>query len=203
VNEGSHAAATDKPTGIPGNRAIAAPLGLGLGLGRMSSAVPEPDCGDFGMRIAADGTWYHEGAPIRRLPLVKLFASVLRREADGTYWLVTPVERGRIAVEDAPFVAVEMQVHGEGRNQILTFRTNLDDTAEAGESHPIRVEIEPDTEAPHPYVLIKPGLEARLSRAVFYQLVELASEEPVDGKLSLGVWSRGRFFPLGNSPQVA
>ncbi len=156
------------------------------------------DCGDFGICIAGDGTWYHHGAPIRRLPLARLFASVLRREADGTYWLVTPAERGRIVVDDVPFVAVELQVTGEGRSRILGFRTNLDDTAEAGESHPIRVETDPATREPRPYVTVRPGLDARLSRPVFYQLVDLAAEEEIDGKPSFGIWSNGTFFPLGD-----
>jgi len=161
-------------------------------------ALGSPDCGDFGIRIAEDGTWYHQGAPIRRLPLVKLFASVLRCEPDGTYWLVTPAERGRIVVDDVPFIAVEMTVTGKGRAQILSFRTNLDDTAEADESHPIRVVTDEVTSEPRPYVMIRPGLEARLVRSVFYQLVELGAEETIENTKLFGVWSKQEFFPLGN-----
>src|SRR5487761_1763401 len=101
---------------------------------------PVRDCGDLGIRIARDGAWHHHGSPIGRLALVKLFASVLRRDADGSYWLVTPAERGRIEVEDAPFLAVELTVAGEGCGQQLIFRTNLDDIVTAGPDHPLRVE---------------------------------------------------------------
>jgi uncharacterized protein len=155
-------------------------------------------CGDFGIRIARDGTWFYQNSPIRRLPLVKLFASVLRREADGGYWLVTPVERGRIEVEDAPFVAVELEASGQDRDQSLTFRTNLDDKVVAGENHPLRVTTDPATGEPRPYILIKPGLEALLLRSVFYHLIEHGHETVIDGKSQFGVWSSGKFFPLGN-----
>ncbi len=155
-------------------------------------------CGDFGIRIARDGTWYYQNSPIKRLPLVKLFASVLRREADGDYWLVTPAERGRIEVEDAPFVAVELEAEGQGRDQSLTFRTNLDDKVVAGESHPLRVATDPGTGEPRPYILVKPGLEALLLRPVFYHLIERGQETTVDGAPLFGVWSNGKFFPLGN-----
>jgi len=154
---------------------------------------PEPPliCGDFGIRIARDGTWFHEGAPIGRLPLVKLFASVLRREGDE-YWLVTPAERGRILVEDAPFVAVALAAAGAGRDQSLTFRTNLDEEIACGPEHPIRVVIDPASGEPRPYVLVRAGLEALIARPVYYQLVELGIEE--DSRY--GVWSGGRFFAL-------
>jgi len=154
-------------------------------------------CGDFGIRIARDGTWFYHDSPIRRLPLVKLFASVLRREADGQYWLVTPAERGRIAVEDAPFVAVELEASGQDKDQSLTFRTNLDDRVVAGESHPLRVATDPATGEPRPYILVKPGLEALLLRPVFYHLIERGHEATIDGKPQFGVWSSGKFFPLG------
>jgi uncharacterized protein len=159
---------------------------------------PAESCGDFSIRIGRDGTWYYHDSPIRRLPLAKLFSTVLRREPDGSYWLVTPAERGRIIVDDVPFVAVEMEVMGTGRAQILSFRTNLDDRVEADESHPIRIETDPRTTEPSPYILIRSGLEARLARPVFYQLVDLGQEEPVDGKQLFGVWSNGKFFPLGD-----
>ena len=155
-------------------------------------------CGDFGIRIARDGTWFYQNSPIRRLPLVKLFASVLRREADGGYWLVTPVERGRIEVEDAPFVAVEVEWTGQGREQSLTFRTNLDDKVVAGESHPLGVATDPETGEPRPYILVRGGLEALLLRSVFYHLVERGEETVVNGRPEFGVWSGGKFFPLGN-----
>ncbi|MBV9858541.1 MAG: DUF1285 domain-containing protein [Alphaproteobacteria bacterium] len=149
------------------------------------------------MRIARDGTWFYRGSPIGRLPLVKLFASVLRREADGGFWLVTPAERGRIAVEDAPFLAVEVTAKGDGPARELIFRTNLDEIVAAGPDHPLRVETAASGE-PSPYILVRPGLEARLARPVFYEVVELAGEESVDGATRFGVWSGGMFFDLGD-----
>ena len=148
------------------------------------------------MRIARDGTWFYRGTPIGRLPLVKLFASVLRREGDD-YFLVTPAERGRVAVEDAPFLAVAVERDGEGRGQRLIFRTNLDEIVTAGPDHPLRVETAADGE-PAPYILVRPGLEAKLSRPVFYELAELGGEEEIDGAVQFGVWSGGAFFRLGD-----
>jgi uncharacterized protein len=155
------------------------------------------DCGDLDMRIARDGTWYYRGSPIGRLPLVKLFASVLRREADGAYWLVTPAERGRVVVDDAPFVAVELTASGRGRDQKLIFRTNLDHIVTAGPENPLRVETAVSGE-PAPYILVRGGLDARLLRAVFYQLVELGAEDEIAGEMQFGVWSNGAFFRLGD-----
>jgi uncharacterized protein len=155
------------------------------------------DCGALDMRIVRDGTWFYRGSPIGRLPLVKLFASVLRRAPDGTYWLVTPAERGRIEVEDVPFLAVEMTAAGTGRDQQLIFRTNLDDIVTAGPDHPLRVELAASGE-PAPYILVRGGLEARLARPVFYDLVELGGEDEVDGATRFGVWSDGAFFWLGD-----
>jgi uncharacterized protein len=132
------------------------------------------------------------------MPLVKLFASVLRRDAAGGYWLVTPVERGRITVEDVPFIAVELTVQGDGREQVLSFRTTLDDIVSADESHPIRVGHDDVTQGPQPYILVREGLEARLTRAVFYELVERGQEEAVAEAARFGVWSKGTFFPLGS-----
>jgi uncharacterized protein len=153
--------------------------------------------GDLDMRIARDGTWYYRGSPIGRQPLVKLFASVLRREPNGSYWLVTPAERGRIEVEDVPFLAVELTVSGEGCEQQLIFRTNLDDIVTAGPDNPLRVETAANGE-PAPYILVRDGLEARLARPVFYELVELGGAEQVDGAARFGVWSKGAFFQLGD-----
>jgi hypothetical protein len=157
---------------------------------------PPVDCGDLDMRIAYDGTWFYRGSPILRLPLVKLFASVLRREADGGYWLVTPAERGRIEVEDAPFLAVELSVAGRGPAQEINLRTNLDEIVTAGPDHPLRVETAEDG-APAPYLLVRDGLEARLTRSVFYELVELGTEQEIAGTRQYGVWSNGVFFCLG------
>jgi hypothetical protein len=155
---------------------------------------PAEICGDFDLRIARDGTWFYRGSPIGRAALVKLFARVLRREADGRYWLVTPVEKGLVTVDDAPFVAVDFDSAGEGQGRKLTFRTNLDETVEAGPDRPIRVTLGKDDE-PSPYILVRPGLEARIARAAFYRLVEIA--ELREG--GLGVWSNGAFFSLGNA----
>jgi uncharacterized protein len=155
------------------------------------------DLGALDIRIARDGAWFYRGSPIGRLPLVKLFASVLHREADGCYWLVTPAERGRVEVEDVPFLAVELTVAGEGRDQLLIFRTNLDDIVTAGPDHPLRVKTAANGE-PAPYILVRGGLEARLTRPVFYQLVDLGAEEEVAGAGRFGVWSSGAFFGLGD-----
>ena len=151
---------------------------------------------DLDLRIARDGTWYYRGSPIHRLPLVKLFASVLRREPDGGYWLVTPAERGRVVVEDAPFIAVAVQREGEGRGQRLIFQTNLDEIVAAGADRPLRVETS-ENGTPAPYVLVRPGLEARLARPVFYDLVEWGEEVETAGEMPYGVWSGGVFFVLG------
>src|SRR5947207_5886933 len=127
---------------------------------------PPAELGNLDMRIARDGTWFYRGTPINRLPLVKLFATVLRRDPDGGYSLVTPVERGRVTVEDAPFIAVEVDRRGEGKDQELIFRTNLDEIVTAGPDHPIRVETSASGE-PMPYLRVQSGLEARLARPVF------------------------------------
>jgi len=165
--------------------------------GAASPARPLLFCGDLDIRIAADGTWFHEGRPIRRMPLVKLFASVLTREAGGDYWLVTPVERARIGVDDVPFLAVELRAEGEGAGQHLSFRTNLDEWVTAGPSHPITCRAQPGGCEPAPYLLVRDGLEAKLSRAVYYELAERAVEVTRDGRPCLGVHSEGAFFPLG------
>ena len=156
----------------------------------------------YDIRIARDGTWYHEGAPIGRKPLVKLFASVLWRDEGGDYWLRTPVERGRIEVEDAPFTAVELSVKGNGRDRVLAFRTNLDDWVEADSRHPLRVVEDAGSGEISPYILVRDRLEALILRPVYYELAELAEAPPADGTApadSLGVWSNGVFFPLGSA----
>jgi hypothetical protein len=158
---------------------------------------PAIELRDLDMRIARDGTWFYRGSPINRMPLVKLFASVLRREGDGSYWLVTPAERGRVVVDDAPFIAVAVERDGDGRDQRLIFRTNLDEIVTAGTDHPLRVETAQDG-TPAPYILVRAGLEARLTRPVFYELAELGAAEPVAGEVRFGVWSGGAFFELGD-----
>jgi hypothetical protein len=153
----------------------------------------------FGLRIARDGRWWHEGRPIERLALVKLFASALSRAPDGSYWLVTPIERGRIEVEDAPFVAVELAVEGEAERQQISLRSNLDQWVVVGPDHPLRLRrsVAPGAEvALVPYVELRDGLEARLARPVYYQLVELGEERRLEGERRFGVWSGGCFFVL-------
>ncbi|MGR3499733.1 MAG: DUF1285 domain-containing protein [Limimaricola soesokkakensis] len=150
-----------------------------------------PFCGDLDMRIARDGTWFHEGTPIGRERMVKLFASILKREGDRHY-LVTPVEKVGITVDDAPFVAVDVAREGEG----LRFTTNLDETAVAGLEHPIRVVRDPETGEPAPYIEIRSGLEALIDRKSFYRLVELGETAPHEGEDWFGVRSNGMFFPI-------
>ena len=163
------------------------------------------ECGDLPFLIRRDGTWLYRGTPIQRKELVCLFASVLRRDADGAFWLQTPAERGRIQVEDAPFVAVELDWGGAGRDQKLSFRTNIDQIVTAGPDHPIRVAHDILTCEPTPYLQVRPGegglpIEARIGRAVYYELVALAVPCMCQGRKMLGVWSCGRFFPLGELP---
>jgi hypothetical protein len=164
---------------------------------RPAGRPPAVELGDLDMRIARDGTWFYRGSPIHRMPLVKLFASVLRREKDGSYWLVTPAERGRVTVEDAPFIAVAVDREGEGHEQRLIFRTNLDEIVTAGPDHKLRVETADDG-TPAPYILVRPGLEARVARAAFYELVDFGDEELIAGENQFGVWSGGMFFRLGD-----
>lgn len=152
-------------------------------------------CGEIDIRIAADGTWHHQGAPIRRREIVRLFSTILRKDGDG-FHLVTPVEKMRIRVDDAPFVAVLLDREGEGNGQRLIFTTNVGDDVIADKDHPIRVQTMPDTGEPRPYIHVRRGLEARIARNVFYQLADIAVEDD-DG--TLGVWSDGMFFPLGGA----
>ena len=164
---------------------------------RTGGKRPVVDCGDLDMRIARDGTWFYRGSPIGRLPLVKLFASVLRREDDGRYWLVTPAERGLVTVEDAPFLAVEVTSEGEGARRQLSFRTNLDEIVAAGPEHKLRVDTAENGD-PAPYIGVRGGLEARINRPVFYELVDLADAERGDGDGPFGLWSGGMFFDFGD-----
>lgn len=150
-------------------------------------------CGDFGLSIARDGTWFHRGTPIGRIALVKLFARVLRRESDGQFWLVTPYERGTIDVADSPFIGIDVDFAGDGETQTVSLRTNLDEIVTLGPAHPMRVAIGAGGERV-PYVTVRDRLEARIARAPFYRLVERAIPGP-DG--ALGVWSQGAFHVLG------
>jgi len=163
------------------------------------------ECGDLPFLIRRDGTWMYHGSPIDRKELVCLFASVLKRTEDGEFWLETPAERGRIAVEDAPFLAVELDWTGCGRDQVLTFRTNVDELITAGPDHPIRIAHDLLTCEPTPYLLVRRGagrldIEARISRAVYYELVALAEPGELNGRCVLGVWSCRCFYSLGDLP---
>lgn len=163
-----------------------------------SAALPNINlCGDIGLKIARDGTWYYQGGPIRRHPLVKLFATVLRLENGGRYYLVTPVEKVPIEVEGLPFVAVEMRREGRGEKQRLTFRTNVDDVVTADEEHAIGFETAATGKGSMPFILVRDGLKARIARPVYYELAALAVEGGAKGRL--GVWSGGTFFPFPSS----
>ncbi|WP_299505593.1 DUF1285 domain-containing protein [Cypionkella sp.] len=153
-----------------------------------------PFCGDIDMRIARDGTWFHEGSPIGRMPMVKLFSSILRREGDE-YFLVTPVEKVRIKVDDAPMLAVNFEVEGEKKDQRLRFFTKTEDEVVAGADNPIRVMIGEGGE-PAPYVHIRAGLEALIDRKSFYRLMELGVHAEHQGISWFGLWSDGCFFPV-------
>lgn len=159
-------------------------------------------CGEMDMRIARDGTWFHEGTPIGRAPLVKLFAGILKLE-EGRYYLVTPVEKLGIQVEDAPFVAVDFSVSGEGDSQEITFTTNVGDEAVAGAEHPIRVTRDAESGEPSPYVMIRRGLEARIDRKSFYRLVDMGETAPHEGADWFGVRSGGLFFPMIPAAELA
>ena len=154
-----------------------------------------PFCGDLDLRIAADGTWFYLKTPIGRPALVKLFSSVLWREADK-YFLVTPVEKIGITVDDAPFTAVEMRQEGEGAARVLTFRTNVDEWVACGPEHALRFAPEPDTGGLKPYLHVRRDLWALVTRALFYDLVELGEERDVDGRRMFGVASGGEFFAM-------
>jgi hypothetical protein len=184
-------------------------LGLEKLMKKLSpDAVPEaapqwpfdPDaCGKYEIRIARDGQWFFQNSPIQRKNMCKLFSTVLRRSEDGRYFLVTPAEQGEIEVEDAPFVAVDLQVEGEGKAQNLTFRTNLDHIVPVDADHPIRIAIDPKSGEPSPYVTVRGNLEALVLRSQFYQMVELAEEIEENGEIRLDLWSHGIRFALGTA----
>lgn len=187
-----------------GSPALASVSGEATGA-RPPRRRPPVDCGNLPFLIRRDGTWLYRGSPIGRKELVCLFASVLKRDEDGGFWLETPVERGRIEVEDAPFVAIELDWTGHGRQQVLSFRTNVDQIVTACADHPIRIAHDLFTCEPTPYLLVRPGagrlgVEARISRAVYYELVALGEQRWLNGRRALGVWSCGKFFSLGELP---
>ncbi|MCC5985967.1 MAG: DUF1285 domain-containing protein [Rhodobacteraceae bacterium] len=160
-----------------------------------------PFCGDLDMRIARDGTWFYLGTPIGRPALVRLFSTILRRDGDD-YFLVTPVEKVGITVEDAPFVAVDFEAEGNGAGQSLTFSTNVGDTVTAGPDNPIRVIRDPETGEPSPYVLVRANLEALIDRKSFYRLVDIGAHAEHAGESWFGLWSGGRFFPVIPSAEL-
>jgi hypothetical protein len=168
----------------------------------------QQQCGALPFLIQRDGTWLYRGSPIRRKPLVCLFASVLKRDDDGIYWLETPAERGSIEVEDVPFVAVELEWRGCGRNQVLAFRTNVDEIVCAGPEHPLLVDWHRpccnEGSGPAPYLHVRGegrrSIQARVSRAVYYELAALAVKGQCQGRDCLGVWSQNMFFPIGTVP---
>jgi hypothetical protein len=170
------------------------------------AAAPGPAAGpparriieDLDMRIARDGRWYYHSSPIDRKELVCLFAQTLRRAGDGSYWLVTPAEAARIVVEDAPFIAVEAFLGGQGRNLIISLRTNIDEIITVNAEHPLYVVFDAASGEPSPYVRLDAGLIARLTRSVYYELVNAGGEEAIAGKRQYGVWSCGQFFCLGS-----
>jgi hypothetical protein len=172
------------PGAIPGKSAVTPATGA--------------SCGDSGLRISRDGTWFYQGSPIARKPLVKLFASVLKREVDGQYYLVTPAETVPIAVDDAPFLAVAMEIEGSGKDMRLSFRTNLDELVSVGPEHPLTFRREKDGSFT-PFILVRAGLDARIARPVYYELV--AAAQKANGVT--GIWSGGRFFPFPATESVA
>lgn len=190
--------ATDMPTKSggfpPGLAALMAEAGKPAPARPVERWNP-PYCGEIDIRIAADGTWFYRGTPIGREALVRLFASILRREPDGRHVLVTPVEKVGITVEDAPFLAVEVVAERTGRDRILTFRTNVGDIVAAGRDQPIRFQLEPLTGGLKPYLFVRSGLEALATRALQLELIAVADEH--EGRI--GLWSGGEFFPFPES----
>ncbi len=181
------------------------------GLEGIAAAVPKkglpsveqwnpPFCGDLDMRIAADGTWYYQGTPIGRAALVRLFASVLKREGDK-YFLVTPAEKVGLIVEDVPFLAVELKVSRDTRGQVLGFRTNTDDWVEAGPGHVLRF-APTESGGLKPYLHVRRDLWAKVTRALFYDLVELGEERVIDGKPMFGIVSGGEFYAMADASAV-
>jgi hypothetical protein len=148
------------------------------------------------MKIDRKLEWYYQGTPIKRQSMVRLFSNVLRREEDDEYYLVTPVEKCQIEVEDVPFEAILLDIEGQGCSQSLRFTTNVADEIDLDSQHPLRIEVDPTTEEPSPYILVRDRLEARLARSVYYQLVELAVPHKIDNSEWFGVWSHGEFFKL-------
>ncbi|EJN04403.1 DUF1285 domain-containing protein [Phyllobacterium sp. YR531] len=187
-------------TGIPADAAglealISRAAVAGKGLPPVDKWNPD-FCGDIDMEIKADGTWFYMGTPIGRLPLVRLFSTVLRKDEDGNTYLVTPVEKVGIRVEDAHFLAVELNVSGSGEAQLMTFRTNVGDIVEAGPDKPLRFVVDKNNGGLKPYLLVRGRLEALLARPVMYELVNHGEEIEINGKAMFAVRSKGAVFPI-------
>ncbi len=192
----------DQKTAAPSAENLASAVKAASKKGPPPVHLWNPDfCGDLDMRIARDGTWWYLGTPMGRKELVKLFSSIIRKDGED-YFLVTPVEKVGITVDDAPFVAIDFKASGEGRDQVMTFVTHVDDEAVAGPDNPIRVARDPETGEPSPYVLIRANLEALIDRKSFYRLVEIGAHEDVEGESWFGVWSSGQFFPIIPSSEL-
>lgn len=180
------------------------PPGLSPGVDPLSLADEEGELGepefleDLDIRIDAEGVWFWDGSPIRRKDMVCMLAYMLERDVDGTYWLRTPTEYGRVTVEDAPFVGVAVFVAGEGDEQVVSVLTNVDQIITVDATHPLRMSTDPATGGPRPYVGVGGGLDARLTRAAYYELVEHGHEEEVGGEHLFGIRSAGHFFALGS-----
>jgi hypothetical protein len=180
---------------------------LAAALGQQRGPAPvhlwdPPFCGDLDMRIKADGSWHYLGTPIGRPAMVRLFASVLKREGDQ-YFLVTPVEKVGITVEDAPFLAVEMETQGKGAERTLIFRTNVDDVVKCDAEHVLRFEPEEGTGGLKPYLHVRRDLWALVTRALFFDLAALGETRRVDGREMFGVASAGSFFPMAPAATMA
>jgi hypothetical protein len=191
------------PEGLAG---LAALVGRAETGGRRLPPVDKwnpPFCGDLDMAIRRDGTWHYLGTPIGRPALVRLFSTVLRKDADGKTYLVTPVEKVGIAVEDAPFLAVEMNASQRDGRQVLTFRTNVGDVVEAGPENPLRFVTAPGNDGVKPYLLVRGRLEALLTRPVMYELIGLGHDTPVGGRAMFAVSSRGATFPIMPADELA
>lgn len=154
--------------------------------------------GDIDIVITRDGQWIYQGKAIGREAIVRLFSTILRREDDGEYYLVTPVEKWRIRVEDAPVLAHSLHANGEGRDQVLSVTTNTGESIEIGEAHPLYVGTYEGTDEPRPVVALRHGVEARLVTAAYYELADLVAEEAAGGEVSLGVWSNGNFYKIAD-----
>ena len=157
-------------------------------------------CGDIGMHIDRHGTWYHHGSPILRKELVKMFSKILRRDDAGNHWLITPVEIVPVRVEDVAHIIVDLKIEGEGAEQTIRFETLVETVYTLSSDHALRIDVDPETAEPSPYIHLDHGLEARIHRTVFYDLVDLAVAETVDGAHVLGVWSAGVFHVIGDAP---